>query len=132
MTERRIIETPKSPIPKVPSSQAFVVGHLIFCSGQIAIDAATNSVVEETLTGQTKKALENLKNILEEAGASMDCVVKTTNYLTDLSRVEEFNEVYQAFFHKPYPPRTVVEVNKLARGVLVEVDAIAFLDSLND
>lgn len=127
MLQRRIIRTPKAPIPKVPSSQAFVVNNQIFCSGQIAIDPVTNELIIGDLAAQTAKALENLKNVIQEAGGSLKDVVKTTAYLVDLSLVNEFNDVYRNFFSEPYPPRTVIGVSRLARNALVEIEAIAIL-----
>ena len=127
MNALRVVRTPRAPIPKVPSSQAFVVENFVFCSGQIAVDPATGELIDGGLKEQTARALENLSNVLQEAGASLTDVVKTTNYLVNLSQVSQFNEVYKQYFKKPFPPRTVIQVTGLARGALVEVDAIAVI-----
>lgn len=127
MIQRRVVKTTKAPIPKVPSSQAFVVDNQVFLAGQIAIDPATNELINGDLTDQTVRALENLRHVLEEAGASLGDVVKTTTYLIDLSQVNDFNKVYAEFFSEPYPPRTVIQVSRLARNALVEIEAMAIL-----
>lgn len=131
MTLKQVVMTPKAPIPKVPSSQAVVVGNLVFCSGQIAIDPATNELIPGDLGLQTRQALKNLERVLEAANASLQDVVKTTIYLTDLLMVDDFNAVYKGFFQEPYPPRTVIEVSRLARGACVEIEAIVVLNQPN-
>ena len=131
MSFKQVVETPSAPIPRVPSSQAFVVGNMVFCSGQIAIDPETNELIQGDLRRQTERALKNLERVLTAANASVKDVVKTTIYLTDLTGVDEFNTVYKDFFREPYPPRTVIEVAGLARGACVEIEAIAVTDQPN-
>lgn len=120
------VRTDRAPAsPGVPSSQAVKAAGLIHCSGQIAIDPQTNRLIEGDLEAQVHQAMRNLDQLLQAAGSSLQHIVKVTIYLRDISRLAEFNEVYGRLMPQPYPPRTVVEVTGLARGALVELDALA-------
>jgi len=120
------IRTDRAPSsPGVPSSQAIVAAGLIHCSGQIAIDPQTNRLIDGDLEAQVQQALGNLDQLLQAAGSSLHHIVKVTIYLRDISRLAEFNAVYGRLMPDPYPPRTVIEVTGLARGALVELDALA-------
>ena len=121
-------KTEKSPSAIGPYSQAIRAGNLIFVSGQIPVDPATGDVVAGPIGGQTRRVLENLRGILEQEGAGLDDIVKTTVYLTDLSGFKEMNDVYGEFFKPPYPARETVEARALPKGVGVEISAIAVVE----
>ncbi|MCG8532168.1 MAG: RidA family protein [Desulfovibrionales bacterium] len=107
-----------------PYSHGMDIGSLVFTSGQLPIDAATG-VIPESAGEQARVSLENVKKTLEEAGTTMDKVVKTTVFVSDLKNFAEINEVYATFFTAPYSARSCVEVSRLPKDVLVEIEAIA-------
>jgi len=117
------LKTTLAPAPAGPYSQGIQFENLIFTAGQGPIDPETGKVVGETVEEQTVKVLENIKHILEEAGASMTDVVKSTVHLSDLADFQAFNEVYKKYFQEPYPVRTTVGSQLL--GIKVEIDVIA-------
>jgi 2-iminobutanoate/2-iminopropanoate deaminase len=106
-------------------SQGLHVGDLIFVSGQGPLDPATGQIVGVTVEEQTARVLENIKAILEAGGATMADVVKVTAHLSDLSHFERYNKVYASYFPDPKPTRTTVGSQLL--GILVEIDAIAYV-----
>ena len=124
-SSKKIIFTDNAPKPIGPYSQGIMIDSLIFVSGQIPIDPKTNQVVKGDIKDQTRQVLENIKNILEAAGSSLDKVVKVTVFLKDLSLFNEFNQVYGEYFKGNPPARTTVEVSNLPKGVLIEIEAIA-------
>lgn len=126
---RREVRSEKAPAPVGPYSQAVVAGDMIFVSGQIPIDPATGEIVSEPFSRAVEIVLNNIKSILEAAGSSMDDVVKVTVYMRDLSRFQEFNEVYKRFFREPYPARSVVGVDSLPRGSVIEIEVVAVVSS---
>lgn len=107
-----------------PYSQAIVSGNLLFCSGQLPIDAATGEMPAD-IKAQTRQSLLNVKSILEEAGTSMENVLKTTVFLADMSLFAPMNEVYAEFFAQPYPARCAFAVKELPKQALVEIEVIA-------
>jgi 2-iminobutanoate/2-iminopropanoate deaminase len=109
-----------------PYSQAIVSGNLLFCSGQLPINAATGEMPDD-IKAQTRQSLENVKAILEEAGTSMANVLKTTVFLADMSLFGPMNEVYAEFFNEPYPARCAFAVKELPKQALVEIEVIAAL-----
>ncbi len=119
------IKTGSAPKAIGPYSQGVSVGKQLFLSGQIPIDPATGEVIGGSVAEQTRRVLTNLKGVLEEAGSSMDDIVKTTVYMRDLSAFAEMNAVYGEFFAAPYPARATVEVGGLPKGVAIEIDAVA-------
>jgi 2-iminobutanoate/2-iminopropanoate deaminase len=123
----RSISTEKAPKAIGPYSQAIEAsGRLIFCSGQIPLDPASGEMVGASdVRAQARRVLENLKAVLEEAGASLAHVVKTTIYLADLSDFGAVNEIYAGYFSAHPPARATVQVAGLPRGALVEIDAVA-------
>lgn len=122
----RSINTEKSPQALGPYSQGVVTGNLIFVSGQIPLDA-DGKLVSEDIQEQTRQCLRNISHILEEAGSSLDKVIKTTIYLADMDDFPRVNEAYAGFFTDPYPARSCVEVSRLPRDVKIEIEVIAEL-----
>jgi 2-iminobutanoate/2-iminopropanoate deaminase len=122
---RKTVQTEKAPAAIGPYSQAVLTGGFLFCSGQIPIDPATGKMVEGGIEIQTERVLRNLAAVLEEGGASLQSVVKTTVYLADLSDFTAMNGVYGTFFTKNPPARATIEAAKLPAGALVEIDAVA-------
>lgn len=108
-----------------PLSQAIRAGSLIFVSGQVALDPETKQFVGPDITAQTQRVLENLRNVLEAGGSSLDRVVKVTAFLCDMSDFEAFNQIYMTFFEHWRPARSTVQVAGLAGPYTVEVEAIA-------
>lgn len=120
-----IISTDKAPKAIGPYSQAIAANGFVFASGQIPIDPATGQVLEGPIADQTKRVLSNLQAILEQAGSSLDAVVKTTVYLKDMADFEEMNKVYATFFTETKPARVTIAVARLPKDVAIEIDAIA-------
>ena len=112
------------PFGGAPYSQAIVANGFVFTAGQIGAAADGSGLVSDTVEGQTGQVIANLKGILEAAGSSLDRVVKTTCFLSDLANFAAFNEVYRKHFGAPFPARSTFGVS-LPAGVLVEVEAIA-------
>jgi 2-iminobutanoate/2-iminopropanoate deaminase len=119
------IVTAQAPSAIGPYSQGIRAGGLIFVSGQIPIDPATGEIVSSSIAAQTERVLQNLRAVLEASGATLDDVVKTTVYLTNLGDFAAVNEIYGRSFRSPFPARATVQVAALPRGALVEIDAIA-------
>ncbi|MDP4180920.1 MAG: RidA family protein [Bacillota bacterium] len=124
--KKDIITTDKAPKAIGPYSQAVRVGELIYTSGQIPIDPATGEIVSDQIEAQTKQVLENLKAVLNEAGSSLDNVIKTTVFITDMNNFAIVNNIYGQYFKDPFPARSCVEVSKLPKNVLVEIEVVAF------
>ena len=120
----KIINSKKAPAAIGPYSQALVVGEFVFCSGQICIDPKTSNLVQG-IENQTKQILENLKNILEEVSSSLDKVIKTTIFLTNINDFQKVNEIYGRYFSSHKPARSTVCVASLPKGALIEIEAIA-------
>lgn len=121
----KVISTQKAPAAIGPYSQAIQVGNLVYTSGQLPIDPATGVFAEGGIREQTRQSLANVKAILEEAGMSMNQVVKTTVFLADMGDFAEMNSVYAEFFAAPYPARSAVAVKTLPKGALVEIEVLA-------
>lgn len=120
---REAVATRKAPGAIGPYSQAIDIGSLVFTSGQIPIDPETGNI-PEGIEAQTKQSLSNVKAILEEAGLSMNHVIKTTVFLKDMNDFGEMNKIYESFFTE-YPARSAVEVARLPKDALVEIEVIA-------
>ena len=114
-----------APKPIGPYSQAVVSGGLVFCSGQVGLDPKTGAVVEGGVGAQTRRVLENLAAVLGSAGSSLANVVRCTVFLKNMSDFAAMNEVYAQFFTKDFPSRSTVEVARLPKDALVEIDCIA-------
>ena len=122
---KKIISTAKAPAAIGPYSQAVSLGSLLITSGQLPLDPATGAF-PEGIAAQTRQSLANVKAILEEAGTDMEHVVKTTVFLKDMNDFGAMNEVYATFFQEgSYPARSAVEVARLPKDALVEIEVIA-------
>lgn len=122
---KKIVETSNAPSAIGPYSQAVISNGLVFVSGQIPLDPNSGEVIAGGIDVQAKRVMENLKMILRAADVEFDSVVKTNIYLTDLDDFNVVNEIYGEYFSKPYPARATVEVSKLPKDVLIEIDLIA-------
>lgn len=123
---KEIIATDKAPAAIGPYVQATKVANMVYTSGQIPLMPETMQLVEGDVKVQAEQVLKNLSAILEAAGASLDTVVKTTCFLKDMNDFVAFNEVYAQFFKNTAPARSCVEVARLPKDVLIEVEAIAY------
>jgi 2-iminobutanoate/2-iminopropanoate deaminase len=123
---KKIIKTNEAPEAIGPYSQAVVAGNFVFTAGQIALSPETGEIRGD-VSHQTAQVLENIKAIIEAAGAGLDSVVKTTVYLTRPEHFTPMNEIYAQYFRGEYPARVTVFVSSLPREALVEIDAIAQL-----
>ena len=121
----KAISTTKAPAAIGPYSQAIKVGNLVYTSGQIPIDPATDNFVEGGIKEQTRQSLTNVQAILKEAGLTMENVVKTTVFMADMNDFADMNAVYAEFFAEPYPARSAVAVKTLPKGALVEIEVVA-------
>jgi 2-iminobutanoate/2-iminopropanoate deaminase len=128
LMSKEAIETSKAPIAVGPYSQAIRVANLLFTSGQIALSPTTGQVIEGGIAEQTARVLENLQGILEAAGTSLDRAVKATVFLRDFNDFMAMNAVYGNYLGKngvPPPARTTVEVSRLPKDALIEIDLVA-------
>ena len=119
------IATEAAPKALGPYSQALKAGGFIYCSGQIPINPATNSIEAVTIEDQTRQAITNLMNVLEKAGSSLSNVVKTTVFIKDMNDFAALNAVYAEMFGDTKPARSCVEVARLPKDVKVEIECIA-------
>ena len=125
MTTRKHVSTSQAPTPIGPYSQGVIAGGLLFVSGQIAIDPASNQLVAGDIEAQTEQVMKNLLAVLKAAKMGADNVVKTTVFLADLADFPRMNEVYARFLGKTPPARSTIQAAGLPRGVKVEIDVIA-------
>ena len=121
----KVIATKNAPAAVGPYSQAIDCGDTVYCSGQIPLDPQNGAVVEGGLEAQAHQMFRNVKAVLAEAGLSLQNVVKTTVFMTDLGQFGALNAIYAEYFAEPYPARSCVEVSALPKGVLVECEVIA-------
>jgi 2-iminobutanoate/2-iminopropanoate deaminase len=122
---KEIITTNKAFVSKSPLSQAVKVGNMLFVSGQVPVDSKTMQIVSDDFAVQARFVLESLKGIVEAAGVSLSQVVKTTVFLTDMSRFQEMNEIYKNYFPQEPPARTCIGVKELPRKSQIEIELIA-------
>ena len=108
--------------------QAVRAGNTVYFSGQIPLDPATGEIVAGDVTAQARRAFDNLKAVAEEAGGSLDKMVRLGLYLTDLGEFAKVNAVMQEYFQAPFPARSTIEVSGLPKGAAFEVDAIMIID----
>lgn len=125
---KKIIITDKAPSPIGPYSQAVMAGNMLYISGQIALDPATNKIIKGSIKDETRQIMECMKNILEAAGMTFDNVVKTTIFLKDMNSFVQVNEAYGAYFTKDFPARATVEAARLPKDANVEIamEAVKF------
>ena len=127
---RTTIKTSAAPAAIGPYNQGIKVntGHIIFTAGQIPLDPKSGQMVDGDIQKQTRRVLENVKAVVESAGASMQHIVKTTVFLTDLNNFAAMNEVYAEFFPENSPARSTVEVSGLPKGAGIEIEAVAVIE----
>lgn len=122
---KKVVSTVNAPAAIGPYSQAIEVNGMLFLSGQIPVNPSTGEIVDGGIKEQTKQVFENIKNVLKEAGLTLDNVVKTTVFLADISMFVDMNEVYASYFSSDYPARSAFAVKQLPKGALVEIESIA-------
>ena len=125
---KKIISTPKAPAAIGPYSQAIVVDNMVYTSGMIPIIQETGELETGDVKAQARQAIKNLVTLLGEAGSSAQNVVKTTVFIKDMNDFAKVNEVYAEFFTENFPARSCVEVARLPKDVLVEIEAVAIID----
>lgn len=118
------IKTNNAPSAIGPYSQAIVLGNMVFTSGQIPVNPATGEIPGD-IEAQANQVFTNIKNLLEASGTSIDKVVKTTVFIKNMTDFAAVNKIYETYFTAPYPARSCVEVARLPKDVLIEVEAIA-------
>ena len=123
--EKKMVATQAAPAAIGPYSQAVILGGMLYTSGQIPLDPATGNFVEGGVAEQTRQSLLNVQAILAAAGLTLENVVKTTVFLKDMNDFAAMNEVYATFFPSNPPARSAVQVGKLPRDAMVEIEAIA-------
>ena len=121
---KKVISTDKAPAAIGPYSQAIEVNGMVYTSGVIPVDPATGNIPQGSVE-QAKQALTNLSNLLEAAGTSMDNVIKTTVFIKEMNDFGAINEVYATYFTGDFPARSCVEVARLPKDVMLEIEAIA-------
>ena len=125
---KRIVATDKAPKAIGPYSQAVVVVEMVYTSGQLGLDPVTMEL-KDSVEEQAHQACKNLIAVLEEAGSSMDNVIKTTVFLADINDFAAVNEVYAQYFTEPFPARSAVQVGNLPKLAKVEIEVIAYVNN---
>ncbi len=125
MSTKEIVNTSNAPDAIGPYAQAIKINKTVYLSGQIAIDPKTQQFVDGDIETQTKRVLDNLKAVVNAAGSSLESVVKTTIYITDLNDFSKVNEIYASYFSSGKPARSTVCVARLPKDAKIEIDAIA-------
>lgn len=125
---KKVIATENAPKAIGPYSQAIVHNGIVYLSGQIPLDPATNQIVEGDVVVQTERVLENIKAVLAASGSGLDRVLKTTVFLRDMSDFAKMNEVYGRYFAADSPARSTLQAARLPRDVSVEIDCIAAVE----
>jgi len=125
--QKRVVSTARAPAAIGPYSQAIAIGDLLFLSGQIPLVPETGELVRSSIEDETRRVLDNVRAVVEAAGSSLDRIVKTTIYLTDLGDFAKVNGVYAEYFSDAPPARATVQVAALPKGARVEIEAIASL-----
>ena len=125
---KTVIKTDKAPLPIGPYNQAIAVhGHLLFTSGQIPLDPITGNIIGDEIESQTKQVCENLRELLHASHTGFAHVIKTTVFLKSMSDFAKMNEIYSHFFGVASPARTTVEVSRLPKDVLIEIELVALI-----
>ena len=122
---KRAIATSEAPQAIGPYSQAVESAGVIYLSGQIPLDANRGRLVEGSIEDETRKVLENLRAVLQTENLTLDAIVKTTVYLTNLEDFPRVNQVYAEYFKEPFPARATVQVSALPRGARIEIEGVA-------
>ena len=125
---KEIIMTDKAPAAIGPYSQAVKFGNMVFTSGALGVDPVTGAFVEGGIQAQARQCLENLKAVLEASGSSLDKVLKATVFIKDMNDFPKVNEIYGQYFTEKQPGRSCVEVARLPKDALIEIEAIAFVE----
>ena len=125
---KKVIKTELAPGAIGPYSQGIDLGNMIFFSGQIPLDPKTNTIVTGDIKVQSHRSLDNLMAVLKEAGMDSSNVVKTTCFLKNIEDFAAFNEVYGEYFKEPAPARSCIEVARLPKDVLCEIELVAYKD----
>ncbi|MFH0754588.1 MAG: RidA family protein [Candidatus Omnitrophota bacterium] len=123
----KIVKTDKAPLAVGPYSQAVIAGNLVFCAGQIPLDPATGNVVAGGIEDQTRRVCENIKGVLEGAGTTLDKVVKASVFLKDMNDFAGMNKVYAEYFIKDFPARSTLQVARIPKDCLVEIEVVALI-----
>lgn len=124
---RKTVATEKAPAAIGPYAQANIIGNLVYTSGQIPIDPTTGAIVDGGIEEQTAQVFKNLAAVLEAAGSGLDKIIKTTCFMDNMEDFAKMNEVYAGFFSGQFPSRSAVEVAKLPKNALIEIEAIAYI-----
>ena len=119
----KVISTDKAPAAIGPYSQAIEVNGMVFTSGVIPVDPQTG-VIPATIEEQANQAFSNLKNLIEASGATIDKVIKTTVFIKEMNDFGKINEIYATYFKEPFPARSCVEVARLPKDVMLEIEAV--------
>ncbi|MBO8131894.1 MAG: RidA family protein [Candidatus Marinimicrobia bacterium] len=127
MCSKKIVKTDKAPSAIGPYSQAVISNNFIFTAGQIPINPETGRIVDGGFKEQVRQVLENIKAIIEAAGSNIENIVKLTVYLTDLSFFGELNEVFNEYFSDNPPARSAMQVSRLPKEAMIEIDAVVTL-----
>jgi len=125
--EKHVVATDKAPKAIGPYSAGIKAGHFVYTAGQIGLEPQSGVMVTGGIEAETRRALKNLQGILEEAGSSLDQVVKTTVFLLDMNDFAVMNSIYAEFFTGIYPARSAVQVAGLPKGAKVEIEAVAIV-----
>lgn len=127
--KKEVITTKKAPQAIGPYSQAIVINNIVYTSGQIAIQPETGVITANDIEGQTKQVCQNISEILKSAGSNLDNVIKTTVFIKNMADFAKVNEIYATYF-KTNPARSCVEVSKLPKDALIEIEVIAYKDNI--
>lgn len=125
---KKIINTTKAPAAIGPYSQAVRAGNFLYISGQLPIDPATGVFAGEDATSQSQQSLQNIREILASEGLGMESIIKVNVFLKDMNDFAAMNQVYGQFFTENYPARAAVEVARLPKDALVEIEAVAYCE----
>lgn len=127
MSEKRVIHTEQAPPAAGPYSQAIIANGFVFTAGQVGLVPETRTMIEGGIREQTEQVFKNIRNVLEAAGTSLDKVVKTTVFLSDMNHFGEMNAIYATFFTANPPARSTVEVARLPLDALIEIETVALV-----
>jgi 2-iminobutanoate/2-iminopropanoate deaminase len=124
--KKRVFNVPGATSPDLPFSSSVAYGSLLFTSGQVGKDES-GKLIEGDFAAQVHQTLKNVQVVLENAGSTMECVLKSSVFLADMDNFSEFNEIYKEYFKGDYPARTTFQVGRFGPGVLIEIDVIAYI-----